>query len=145
VAFRQPPLWFQLRADEADGHDPVLLSCPKEPVARPVPGAVVLERHLAEPRERIPDVRGVVDRQPTPAVRIDVGKRAVRKLRTFLRAERWHARMIARTDLRTAKRPKRNDPPVAVYAEFTSLILRSRTPLLASGARQLNLAAVCKK
>jgi hypothetical protein len=29
----------------------------------------------------------------------------------------------------------RNDPPVAVYAGFTSLILRSRTRLLASGVR----------
>jgi hypothetical protein len=55
--------------------------------------------------------------------------------------------MIARTDLRTAKRPTRNDPPVAVYAEFTPL----DSPSLADPGcwlpvyGQLNLPAVCKK
>jgi hypothetical protein len=37
-----------------------------------------------------------VDRQASPAGRIDVGEGAVRKLRALFRGEGWHARMIAR-------------------------------------------------
>ena len=36
LAFRQLPLRLQLRADEADGHDPVLLGRPQQPGARTV-------------------------------------------------------------------------------------------------------------
>ena len=97
MAFRQLPLRLQLRSDEADGHDPVLHGGPQQPGPRPIPRALVLERHLAEPREGIPHMRRVVDRQTTSAARIDVCKGTVGKLRTLLRAERWHARMIART------------------------------------------------
>ena len=91
MARRQLPLRLQLRADEADGHDPVLLGRSQQPAARPVARALVLEGHLAEPREGIPDVRRVVDRQTTSAPRIDVCKGAVGKLRALLRAKRWHA------------------------------------------------------
>jgi hypothetical protein len=99
MTFRQLPLRLQLRTDEADRHDPVLLGRPQEPAARAVSCLVVFKRHLTEPRQGIPDVRCVVDRQATMAARIDVRKGAVRKLRTLLPAERWHARMIARTEV----------------------------------------------
>jgi ketosteroid isomerase-like protein len=62
----------------------------QQPAARPVPRVVVLEGHLAEARQRIPDVRRVVDRQAALAVRIDVRKGAVRKLRALLRPKGWH-------------------------------------------------------
>jgi hypothetical protein len=68
---------LQLSADEADRHDPVLLRRPQQPAARPVPRVFVLERHLIEPREGIPNVRRVVDRQTTSAARIDVRKGVV--------------------------------------------------------------------
>jgi hypothetical protein len=96
-AFRQLPLRLQLRADEADGHDPVLLARPQQSHARLVPRALVLEGHLAEPRESVPDVRRVVDRQTPFTARVDVRERAVGKLCSLLRAKRWHAQMIART------------------------------------------------
>jgi hypothetical protein len=54
--------------------------------------------HLAEPREGIPDVHRVVNRQSTSTARIDVREGAVGKLRALFRAERWHALMFARTD-----------------------------------------------
>ena len=95
VAARQLPLRSKLGADESDRHDPVLLRRPQEPVARPVPRGLVLEHHLAEPRERIPDVRRVVDRQATAAVRIDVREGAVGKLAARLGAEPCHLAMIA--------------------------------------------------
>ena len=86
----QVPLGSQLCADEADRHDPVLLSCSEQAVARPVSGGLVLERHLTEPRQSVPDVRRVVDRQPPAPGRVDVGKGAVGKLRALLCAEPCH-------------------------------------------------------
>src|ERR671922_1654937 len=92
MALRQLPLRLQLRADEADGHDPVLLGRPQQPAARPIPRGFVLERHLAEPCEGIPDMRRVVDRETALAARIDVGEGAVGKLSSLLRAESRHPR-----------------------------------------------------
>jgi hypothetical protein len=97
LPLRQLPLRLQLRADEADRHDPVLLRCPQQSRSRLVPRALVLEGHLTKPREGIPNVRSVVDRQTTSTARIDVSERAIWKLRSLLRAKRWHAQMIART------------------------------------------------
>src|SRR4051794_10648768 len=88
---------LQLGADEPDRHDPVLLRRPQQPGARPVTRVLVLERHLAEPSEGIPNVRRVVDRQPTSPVRIDVREGAVGELRALFRAEPSHAHMFART------------------------------------------------
>ena len=88
----------QLGADEADGDDPVLLGGPQQPGTCLVPRFLVLEAHLAEAREGVADVRRVVNGQTAPAARVDVRERAVRELRTLLRAKRWHAGMIARTD-----------------------------------------------
>ena len=107
MAFRQLALRLQLRADETDGHDPVLHSCPQQAATCAVARALVLEHHLAEPCQGIPDMRRVVDRQTTSATRIDVCKGAVGKLRTLLRAERWHRRMIARTHTQN-RRPTRS-------------------------------------
>ena len=100
MALRQPSLGFELCADEADGHDSVLLGRPQQPIARPVPGRVVLEGHLVEPREGIAHMHRVVDRQTPFAARIYVGEGAVGQLRTFLRAKRWHGGMIARPAIR---------------------------------------------
>ena len=103
VARRQLALRLQLRADETDGHDPVLHRRPQQAVARAVPRGLVLEHHLAEPREGIAHMRRVVDRQTTSAARIDVRKGAVGKLRTLLRAERCHPRIIARPDTQSRR------------------------------------------
>src|SRR4029450_8721770 len=116
-AFRQLPLWLQLRADEADGHDPVLLARPQQPHARLVPRALVLEGHLAEARESVAHVRRVVDRQTPSTARVDVCERAIGKLCSLLRAKRWHAQMIARTGgaeaLRASRLPARAVPSSA--------------------------------
>ena len=128
MALRQLPLRLQLRADEADGHDPVLHGRPQQAGARPVPRALVLEHHLTEPRERIPDVRRVVDRQTTSAARIDGCKGAVGKLRTLLRVEPWHPRIIARTDARNGDARARDGTPVGLLDQsrnHTSEIPRS--------------------
>jgi len=98
VALRQLALRLQLGADEADRHDPVLLGRPQQPVARAVARVVVLERHLAEAGERVPDVCRVVDRQAASAARVDVCEGAVGQLRTLLRAKRWHVRHDRKTD-----------------------------------------------
>jgi len=95
VARGQPPLRLQLGADEADRHDSELRGRPQQPVTRPVPRVVVLERDLAEPRECIAHVRRVVNRQAAFAVRIDVCEGAVGKLRAVLGAKRRHALIIA--------------------------------------------------
>jgi hypothetical protein len=76
--------------------------------ARFVAGGLVREYHLAEPCEGIADVRRVVDRQTTSAAPIDVSKGAVGKLRTRLRAERCHPRMIATPDAQNGDRRARS-------------------------------------
>ena len=86
VTFRQLPLRLQLCADEADRNDAVLPGRSQEPRARAVARTLVLERHLAEPCKGVPHVRGIVDRQPAPAGRVDVRERAVGKLRALLGA-----------------------------------------------------------
>ena len=96
VTLRQLALWLQLRADEPDRHDAVLLGRPQQPVARPVPRCLVLERDLAEARERVPDVRRIVDRQAAATLRVDVGEGAIGELRALFRAERCHGGMISR-------------------------------------------------
>ena len=110
-ALRQFPLRLQLRTDKADGHDPMLLGRLQQPRARPVPRALVLEGHLAEPREGIADVRRVVDRQTTSAARVDVCERTVGKLCSLLRTKRWHAQMIARTGETRLPRLRTERPP----------------------------------
>ena len=80
---------------------------PQQAAARPVARGLVLEHHLTEPRKGIADMRRVVDRQTTSATQIDGRKRAVGKLRTLLRAEPRHPRMIATTDAQTGDRRAR--------------------------------------
>jgi len=80
----------ELSCDEADRHDAVLLRRPQQPGARPDAGVLVLEAHLVEARQRIPDMGLVVDRQAPAAPGVDVGEGAVRQLRARLRAKRGH-------------------------------------------------------
>ena len=128
----QLALRLQLRADETDGHDPVLHGRPQQAAARPVPRGLVLEHHLTEPREGIADMRRVVDRQTTSAARIDVRKGAVGKLRTLLRAEPCHPRMIARPTPRTGERraryPRLNSSIAAFSVSAGSQGISGRTP-----------------
>ena len=86
VARRELALRLELRADEPDRHDPVLLGRPQQPVASLVARGLVLEVDLAEARQGVPHVRLVVDRQAALAARIDVCECAVGKLRTLLGA-----------------------------------------------------------
>ena len=95
MPLRQLPLRLQLGADEADRDDAVLGGRAQEPRPRLVPCGLVLEDDLVEPRERVPDMWGVVDRQAAPALRIDVGKRAVGQAGALFRVER-HQVMIAK-------------------------------------------------
>jgi len=86
----------------------------------------VLEHHLAEPRERIADVRRVVDWQTTLAARIDVRQRPGREaLRTLLRATHTQNR-----------RPTRS-PVVALLAEEH----RDALDLVASGVDASRVSA----
>src|SRR5207302_10214172 len=45
---------------------------------------------LFEPRGRVPEIRGYVERRAPLALRIDVRERAVRKARAGGGAKRWH-------------------------------------------------------
>jgi len=68
---------LQLAGDEPDGDDAVLLRGVQQPRARALPRRVVLEADLPEARERVPYVRLVMDGQPSPPARVDVGEGAV--------------------------------------------------------------------
>ena len=96
MTLRQPPLRLQLRADEADRRYAVLLRGAQEPKPGAVACRLVVEDDLVEARERVANMRRVVDRQAPLARRIDVGERAVRELRAGLRIELGHAPMMAR-------------------------------------------------
>src|SRR6266508_3290637 len=61
-------LLTELPVEEADRDDPVLLRRPYELQARLLTRVGALERHLLEARERVPDVRGVVDGQSLPSL-----------------------------------------------------------------------------
>ena len=93
---RVAPLRLQLAGDEADRHDAVLLRRVQEPGARALAGGVVLEADLAEPGERVPDVRLVVDRQPPPAARVDIGEGAGGELGPLAGDQSRHASTILR-------------------------------------------------
>ena len=79
-----------MAVDEPHRNDAVLLGCVQEPPASSLSGSVVLERDPVEAGERIPYMRFVIDRQPTLAVGVDVGERAVGELRPFAGFELGH-------------------------------------------------------
>jgi hypothetical protein len=83
---RQP----QLPGDEPDRDDAVAPGRVEQPGPRPVPGRLVLEDHLVEAGQGVPNVCRVVDRQAPPAFRIDVGERPIRELRSIAGSERRH-------------------------------------------------------
>jgi hypothetical protein len=72
-------LGLQLVGDEPDGHDLELPRGDEESLTRPVTGGFVLERDLVQAGERVADVVGIVDREPTAPAGIDVGEGAVGK------------------------------------------------------------------
>jgi hypothetical protein len=76
---RVPTLGFQLAVDEADWQDPVLPGGVQQAFASPLPGGVVLEVDLLESGQRVSNMRRVVDGQPAPAARVDVGECPVRE------------------------------------------------------------------
>ena len=73
----RPDLRTELTAEEADRDDPVPLGRPQQPGPRPIARLGILEAGLVEPRQRVPDVRLVVDRQPPAAGGVHVGEGAV--------------------------------------------------------------------
>ena len=96
-AVASAPLRLQLAGDEADRHDAVLLRRVQQPVARALPGGLVLEADLVEPGERVPHVRLVVDRQPPPAARVDVGEGAGGRRARLLASSRDMSSTIPRS------------------------------------------------
>ena len=80
----------ELAAEEADRDDAEPLGRSKQPGPRPVAGGVVLEPDLVEPRQRIPDMGLVVDREPAAARRIDIGERAVGQSSALRGVQLWH-------------------------------------------------------
>ncbi len=76
---RQPALRPQLPVDEAHRHEAIPLRCLEQARARPIPRPLVVECDATEACQRVADVRFVVDWQEPPAVRVDVGERAVRQ------------------------------------------------------------------
>ena len=88
---RSSPLRLQQAGDEPDGHDAVLLRRVQQPVAGALPGGIVLEGDLVEPGQGIPHVGLVVDRQPPPAARVDVGEGPVGEAGSLAGLETRHA------------------------------------------------------
>ncbi len=84
------PRRLELARDEADRHDAEPLGRLQQPLAGELPGGVVLEIDLPEPRQSVADMGGVVDRQAAPALRVDVRKGPVRKAGTFVRLQASH-------------------------------------------------------
>jgi hypothetical protein len=91
-----PPLRSELPIDEPDRHDPELLGGVQQPPAGPVSRRVVLEGHPLEPGQSVAHVSHVVDRQPAPAARVDVGERAVREPGPFASGKLRHGTEISR-------------------------------------------------
>ena len=87
---RVSPLRLQLASDEPDGHDAVALRRVQQPLAGALPGGIVLEGDLVEPRECIAHVGLVVDRKPPPAARVDVGEGPVGKAGSLASLETRH-------------------------------------------------------
>ncbi len=121
VARTPPPLTgIDLAGDETDRHDAVALCSPQQPRARTVTRRVVFELDLAEPGQRVADVRRVVDREPPVALRIDVGERSIRERSPVGRREPRHAATV------TVRRSPR--PATAVH--------RTAQPLLRCATRK---------
>ncbi len=97
----------ELPRDEPDGNDAVLLCRVQQPPAGVLPGRVVLEPDPFEPAEGGPHVRLVVDRQPSPAIGVDVGERPVGEARPLTSAELGHGD----EDTRTRRRGPRERQP----------------------------------
>ena len=68
----------------------------QQPRASTLAGAVVVEAHLPEACERVAHVRFVVDREPSPALRVDGREGAVRESGPLRCAESRHDEMLGR-------------------------------------------------
>ena len=103
----EPSLGPELAGDEPDRHDPVLLGRVQQTLSGPLPGGVVLESHLVEPGQGVPNVRLVVDGQPAVPFRVDVGEGAIWKTRPVTVAEPSHIPKIPDPDdTRGSGRPR---------------------------------------
>src|SRR4029077_16681317 len=80
----------KLAVKKAERDDAEPLGRAKQPGPRPVAGGVVLEPDLVEPRQRIPDMRLGVDREPSAAGRVDVAERAVGQSSSPGGVQLWH-------------------------------------------------------
>ena len=86
---------LELPGDEADRHDAVLARSDEQLLARALARRFVLECDLVEARQRVANVRLVVDRQPPAALRVDVSEGACGQLRALARIERAHGDRIS--------------------------------------------------
>ena len=118
-ALADRPRRLELRGDETDGHDLVLLGCVEQPCAGTVTGLLVLELHLAKPGQGVADMSRVVNGEPSPAARIDVGERTVGQAGSLPRIEAGHG---ADDNNRVPRRP----PDFAVAASDQARSIAAR-------------------
>ena len=85
----------ELAVHEADRHDPEFLGGPQQSPSCAVACLVILELDLAKSGQGVANVRFVVNRQASPAMRIDVGKGAVAQRPTLSGAECGHVKMVS--------------------------------------------------
>ncbi len=81
---------MQLAGDEPDGDDLAAFRGVEQPEPCTVASGLIVEGDLAEAGQRVANVRRIVDRQPSPAMRIDIGERPIREIGPFLRIEASH-------------------------------------------------------
>ncbi|HEY1459778.1 MAG TPA: hypothetical protein VGH59_06930 [Casimicrobiaceae bacterium] len=81
---------LELQGHESDRHGAVFPGRDQQFLASPLARRFVLERHLVETRQCVSNVRLVVDRQPSSALRVDVRERAVGQLRPLAGIELAH-------------------------------------------------------
>jgi hypothetical protein len=85
-------LRLELAGDEADRDDAEALGRPEQTRAGLLARLLVIELDLVEAGEGVADVGGVVDRQATTALRVDIGEGVRRQLGSIRRLESGHGR-----------------------------------------------------
>ena len=82
-------MWLQLAGEKTNWYDAFTAGGAQQAQAGCVSGGVVLEVHPAEAGECVANMCRVVDGQPAPAGRIDVGERPIRKSGALAGSECW--------------------------------------------------------